>query len=182
MRMRSIAGLLAALLALLPLRRSAQDWKPSDGDRLEFDVLRDGGEFGTHVVAFRKTGDELTVDSDIDLKVTFGPADPLRIRARRHRSYTGGRLMWVGAQTKNEGKWKQLSAEAAEGGLKVAGAAFKGLLTGVVIPSTHWNADEMKQPAMFSTETGEMLPMKVKDRGLERVKVGAARSMRAATM
>ena len=54
----------------------------------------------------------------------------------------------------------------------MAGEAFKGMLTGKVIPSTHWNQEEMRQASMFSTETGEMLPMKVTDRGVERIKVG----------
>ena len=73
MRLRSIAGLLAAAFALLSATAtaSAQDWRPSDGDRLVFDVFRDGSKFGSHVVAFRKSGEELTVDSDIDLKVNI---------------------------------------------------------------------------------------------------------------
>lgn len=160
-----------AILFSAPLAH-AQPWQPASGATLEFDVLRDGGAFGTHIVKFTRDGEKLTVKSDISLKVALGPLTLFEYIHDVTETYVGGRLSWVGSRTKNEGKWKTLSAQAKEGGLDVKGEAFKGLLRGSVIPSTHWNADEMKQAAMFSTETGEMLPMKVTDRGIETVKVG----------
>jgi Family of unknown function (DUF6134) len=170
--MRLISGLVALLLLAQPA--AAQSWRPSNGDRLEFDVLRDGGAFGTHTVVFTKSGESMTVKSDIALRVALGPITFFEYLHDVTERYIGDKLVWVGSRTKNEGKWKTLSAQANEAGLKVTGEAFKGVLDGVVIPSTHWNPDQMKQPAMFSTETGEMLPIKVRDRGVERVKVGAA--------
>ena len=164
-------AILAAIL-LSPLQAHAQPWQPAHGARLEFDVFRDGGAFGTHVVKFHREGETLTVDTDISLKVAFGPLTLFEYIHDVTERYTGGKLNWIGSRTKNEGRWKTLKAEATEGGLKVTGEEFKGVLPHTVIPSTHWNADQMKQSAMFSTETGEMLPMKVKDRGVERIKAG----------
>ncbi|RYZ03544.1 MAG: hypothetical protein EON61_15375 [Alphaproteobacteria bacterium] len=168
--MRLAALTLTAILMALPA--NAQSWQPRDGDTLAFDVTRDGGEFGTHTVKFTRDGDTLIVKTDIALKVALGPITFFEYAHDVTEHYRDGKLVWVGSRTKNEGKWKTLTAQAAEGGLNVKGDKFKGLLTGVVIPSTHWNRDEMGQPTMFSTETGEMLPMKVKDRGTESVKVG----------
>jgi hypothetical protein len=150
----------------------AQDWKPGDGDRLVFDVFRDGSKFGTHTVSFSQAGDTLTVDSDIELKVAIGPLTLFHYVHDATERYSAGRLVSIAARTKRDGKWKQLTASAAEGGLNVVGAAFEGLLRGLVIPSTHWNVAQMKQPAMLSTETGAMLPMTVTDMGIERVKTG----------
>jgi hypothetical protein len=147
-------------------------WQPSDGDTLEFDVFRDGSKFGKHFVVFRKTGDDLTVDSDIELKVALGPVTLFHYVHDVTETYSAGRLISVAAKTKKDGKWKTLAAEAVTGGLNVAGAGFKGVQPGAVIPSTHWNIAEMKQAAMFSTETGAMLPMTVADMGLEKVKTG----------
>jgi Family of unknown function (DUF6134) len=164
-----VALLLTAGLAAPAL---AQDWLPADGDRLVFDVFRDGSKFGTHAVVFSRDGDDLVVDSDIELKVTFGPVTLFHYVHDVTERYSAGRLMSVASRTKKDGRWKQLSASAIEGGLNVVGAAYKGLLDGNVIPSTHWNIAEMKQSAMLSTETGAMLPMTVTDMGRERVKVG----------
>jgi hypothetical protein len=148
----------------------AQPWKPAHGEKLAFDVLRDGGALGTHVVSFARDGDTLTVKTAVELKVAFGPLTLFDYAHDVTEKYLRDKLTWVGSRTKKDGKWKTLSAEAVEGGINVKGAKFKGLLKGMVIPSTHWNADEMKQAAMFSTETGEMLPMKVVDRGIEKIK------------
>lgn len=164
---------LAFALILAPVAH-ANTWQPLHGDKLEFDVLRDGGAFGHHIVTFKREGETLTVVTDVDLKVTFGPLTLFEYFHDVTEKYVAGKLTWVGSRTKNEGKWKTLSAQATGGGLKVASEAYTGTLNGVVVPSTHWNQEEMKQAAMFSTETGEMLAMKVTDRGLERVKVGGS--------
>ena len=169
--MRFANLIFAAALLIGAAPAVAQVWRPADGDTLAFDVLRDGGEFGTHIVKFTRDGDTLTVKTDVALKVAFGPITLFDYLHDVTERYHAGKLVWVGSRTKNEGKWKTLSVEPGEGGLAVKGSKFKGVIKGAVIPSTHWNRDEMKQPAMFSTETGEMLPIKVKDRGTESAKV-----------
>ncbi len=175
--MRWITGLFAFALFAQPA--GAQSWQPSDGDKLAFDVLRDGGEFGTHVVSFSKAGDALTVKTAVELKAGLGPITLFEYMHDVTEKYVAGRLTWVGSRTKNAGKWKTLSAQAADGGLRVIAEKFKGMLNGTVIPSTHWNDAEMRQSTMFSTETGEMLPIKVKDRGMETVTIGTGASIDA---
>ena len=172
--MRFLVTLAAVMMApVLGMGQAlAQPWQPADGDKLAFDVTRDGGALGTHVVSFKRDGDTLTVKTAVALKVDFGPITFFDYAHDVTETYLGDKLTWVGSRTKKDGKWKTLSAAAGEGGLDVKGSAFKGLLKGTVIPSTHWNEDEMKQPAMFSTETGKMLPMKVVDRGVEQIKAG----------
>ena len=165
-----IAAMAATALGAMPA--VAQPWSPANGDKLEFDVLRDGGEFGTHIVKFTREGDSLTVKTDVVLKVALGPITFFDYAHDVTERYSSDKLVWVGSRTKKDGKWQTLAVQPTETGLSVKGSKFKGVLAGIVIPSTHWNRDEMKQPTMFSTETGEMLPMKVKDRGMESVKVG----------
>lgn len=147
-------------------------WSPRDGDRLDFDVFRNGEKFGRHSVAFTRIGSQLKVIADVELKVAVGPLTLFQYIHKAQEVYEAGRLVSVDASTKNDGKWSKLAAKATAGGLNVVGAKFKGVLPGPVVPSTHWNIAEMKQPAMFSTETGAMLPMTVTDQGVEKVKVG----------
>ena len=164
--------LMLAAVVLAPMQALAQPWQPSNGSQLAFDVTRNGDALGTHIVSFTKQGDALTVKTAVQLKVALGPITFFDYEHDVTEKYLGSRLAWVGSRTKKDGKWKTLSAEASEGGLDVKGSKFKGLMQGVVIPSTHWNMDEMKQSSMFSTETGEKLPMKVVDRGIEQIKAG----------
>jgi Family of unknown function (DUF6134) len=165
---------LGLALALAPLQANASPWNPADGARLEFDVLRDGGQFGTHVLKFTREGDTLTVDTDVELRVSFGPLTVFEHLHDVTEKYLGDRLIWIGSRTKTGGKWKTLSVEPVEGGFNVKGEKFKGVLKSPIIPSTHWNEDQMRQGFLFSTETGEKLPMKVTDRGVEKIKAGGA--------
>lgn len=148
-------------------------WSPPDGAKLEFDVFRNGEKFGRHVVTFDREGDALNVATDIELKVALGPLTLFHYVHQAKERYEAGRLAALSARTKNEGKWTQLAAEATAGGLKIAGAGFKGVQAGEAIPSLHWNVRQMQQDEMLSSETGAMLPMEVIDQGIERVKVGA---------
>jgi len=171
--LRNMLAAMVVLIAMIAPAFAQPGWQPSDGDRFEFDVFRDGSSFGTHVVTFAKAGDQLTVDSDIELKVALGPLTLFHYVHDVTERYSAGRLISIAARTKKDGKWKNLSVNAVENGLKIAGAAFNGVRQADVVPSTHWNIAEMRQAAMLSTETGAMLPMTVIDQGLERVKVGA---------
>jgi hypothetical protein len=147
-------------------------WSPKDGDRLEFDVFRNGDPFGRHTVMFRRQGDRLTATTDIDLKVAVGPVTLYHYIHKAEETWIGGQLTAISARTKNRGRWNEVAATAVDGGLQVAGKAFKGVLNGDIIPSSHWNKRQMFQPSMLSTETGEMLPMTVVDKGVETIKVG----------
>lgn len=151
-------------VALLPA------WAPEDGERLVSDVYRDGGKFGSHVVAFKRAGDALTVDTDIELRVSLGPVTLFHYVHDATEQWANGALFAVRARTKTDGKWAALAADATADGLRIAGKAFSGVVPGAVIPSTHWNSTQMKQAAMLSTGTGEMLPMQVIDQGVERIR------------
>jgi hypothetical protein len=149
-------------------------WSPKDGDRLDFDVYRNGERFGRHVVVFRREGDRLVAKTDIELKVAVGPLTVYHYVQDAEETWVGGQLSAISARTKNKGRWNSLAVSAVDGGLQVAGRAFKGMLQGDIVPSSHWNKRQMLQKAMLSTETGEMLPMTVIDQGLEKVKVGSS--------
>jgi hypothetical protein len=149
-----------------------QGWRPANGDRLVFDVFRDGSRFGSHIVHFTRNADELTVETDIELKVALGPITLFHYVHDATERWSAGALRSVSARTKKDGGWKTMTLEAVDGGQRIMGAGFKGILPDRVIPSTHWNVAQMSQSAMLSTETGALLPMTVTDRGLERVRVG----------
>jgi hypothetical protein len=163
----------ASATAASTLSASSARWRPADGSRLEFDVLRNGQPFGRHVVVFRRTGDTLTVETDIDLKVMIGPITAYQYIHDATETWIGGALDRVEARTKKDGRWRSLAARAVAGGLDIAGAAFRGVLPRPVIPSSHWNIEQMAQSAMLSTETGEMLDMTVIDQGVETVRTGS---------
>jgi hypothetical protein len=156
-----------------PTVEASAAWSPRDGEQLYFDVYRDGGKFGRHVVTFSRSGDRLTVASDIELKVAVGPVNFFHYVHKVTEQWSNGQLVSVNSRTKKDGKWTELSAQAADGGMRIAGSALNGVRPGIAIPSTHWNIAEMRGRSMLSTETGELLQIDVIDQGSDKVKTEA---------
>jgi hypothetical protein len=167
--------LAGAALAQAPISNASAppgQWQPRDGQQLYFDVTRNGERFGWHVVNFHRNGDRLEVKTDVSLTAGLGPLTVFEYKLSVTETYVGAGLQSIVARTKNKGRWRDLRATRETGGLRVAAWKFNGLLTSPVIPSTHWNAAEMRQRAMFSVETGEMLNMTVTDMGMQRIRTG----------
>lgn len=175
-----LAALMSVVVSVLAGAKAAHAetgfvWAPTSGDELVFDVYRDGKPFGMHRVQFEQSGDQLKVETDIELKVKFGPITAFHYVHDANEVWSGGELVSVDAKTKSGGDWKDVSVRETAGGLKTAGPAFEGTHPSGLIPSTHWNIAQMRQDAMLSTETGAILPMKVEDLGMEMVQVGDER-------
>lgn len=177
-QMRRLAAVVTAAFALsaiavLPAAAEPNfEWAPDAGDELVFDVYRNGDRFGSHVVRFSSVGDQLTVDTDIELKVKIGPFTAFHYVHDVQEIWNDGELQSIDARTKSDGDWAQVSVRAEGDKLRTQGPEFSGLHPDGMIPSTHWNVAEMRQSEMLSTETGAILPMTVEDLGLETVKVG----------
>ena len=81
MKRFAIAGILGAFIAFGVQAEETADltsiptpWMATDGAVIDFTVLRKGKPFGTHKLSFdRDEGGELTVTTDVDLQVKFGP-------------------------------------------------------------------------------------------------------------
>ncbi len=179
--MRQIRKLTTLVLAMIAMALAGAapvaaetgfEWAPDAGDELVFDVYRNGKPFGSHVVRFDRADQQLTVKTDIELKVKFGPITAFHYVHDASETWVDGALQSVDARTRSEGRWKDVSARAEAAGLQTKGPGFTGLHPAGLIPSTHWNVAEMRQSEMLSTETGAILPMQVEDLGLERVRVG----------
>lgn len=172
----AILTLVAPIVTLFAPTATAEakfDWQPNAGERLVFDVYRDGKRFGSHVVTFDQRGDQLVVNSDIELKVKFGPITAFHYVHDVQEVWGEGELVSIDARTKRDGKWEEVDVDAVADGLRTTGPEFTGTHAAGLIPSTHWNVSQMLQSKMLSTETGALLPLQVEDRGLETVRTGS---------
>lgn len=178
---RRIKGCIAAAAALASVIMYAEGsanaepvWTPRDGELLHFDVFRNGSPFGQHVVKFTRSGEALTVSTDIELHAGLGPLTLYRYRHNSVEVRRDGRLEEVVGSTHKNGKTLRMAARATAGGWDVAGSTFRGKLDELLTPSTHWNIDEVRGRRMLSTENGEVLPIAVIDQGEEVVKIGSS--------
>lgn len=166
----------AFVLALTPQSFAEPDsqlpWSPSDGEVLDFDVTRNGKSFGEHTVRFAVSDGEIKVRNDIELEASLGP---IRVFYYAHESdeiWVNGRLSQMDGVTKKDGDTLTLDVEAQGDVLLVDGSGYEGEVPLDIVPSSHWNLNQIKSQKILSSENGEILDVKVEKVGTETVKVG----------
>ena len=147
-------------------------WQPYDGAKIAFDVLRKGKPFGTHIVSFDKSSDgELKVTTDVDLKVKVGPFTAFRYELDSVETWQNGQLVALNGRTNDDGDKTSVRAALDESTLRVEGSAFAGTVAPGIIPSSHWNKDQIRSTEMLSTEDGSVLNMIVVPKGRETLNI-----------
>lgn len=147
-------------------------WSPTDGAVIAFDVFRKGNEFGTHILTFdREDDDTFTVVSDVDLRAGLGPITVFRYSLDSTEQWDGGRLVSLSGKTNDDGKKLTVEGSAREDAFLVDGSVYEGTAPADIIPSSHWNIQQMYSDIMLSTESGELLDIDVTIVGEETVRV-----------
>lgn len=148
-------------------------WQPYDGAKISFDVLRKGKPFGKHIVSFDVQDDgAFTATTDVDLKVKIGPFTAFQYRLDSTETWRDGFLTGLSGKTNDDGDKAFVSAVLANGDLTIDGSAFKGSIPAGIIPSSHWNMDQIRSTEMLSTESGEVLAMQIIPKGRETLQIG----------
>jgi len=149
----------------------ADAWEPYDGAKINFDVLRKGKPFGTHSVSFEVNENGFTAITDVDLKVKIGPFTAFQYQLDSVEEWQDGQLVSVAGKTNDDGKKSFLDAKLVENQLVVDGSAYQGLLPVGIVPSSHWNIDQVYSGKMLSTESGELIDMLVTAKGREMISI-----------
>lgn len=124
--------------------------EPAD---IHFQVLRNGTPFGDHRVRFtRRPSGELLVDTEIELKVQFGPLTVFRYEQSIAEAWDAEGLVSLAAQTLRDGKQHAVDLDRD--------SAFAAL-----IPSSHWRGYEPGTELILNTETGEPMAVSITDLG-----------------
>ena len=147
-------------------------WQPSNGEVLDFLVLRQGNEFGYHTVTFETSGDQLRVENDIELEVKAGPFTLFYYGHESDEVWEDGELLSMTGETRKDGDDFTLSAMRENGELSVQGTNFSGNVRADIIPSSHWNVREVQSNQILSSEDGQLLDVAVEHLGQEKIEAG----------
>lgn len=176
----AIGGVLGAFIALSAHADGTAEqvslpapWVATDGAVIDFTVLRKGKAFGRHMLTFERSDDgELTVTTDVDLRVKFGPITAFKYRLDSVENWVDGQLTSLSGTSNSDGRKGKVTARTTNGELAVESTEFTGTLPLTTIPSSHWNRLQVYQSQMLSTETGEVLDIDVETIGDDTVIVG----------
>jgi len=173
MVLRSLVLLVTFALAAPALADDYPD--PADGERIIFDVYRNGGtEFGTHEVIFEREGGDVIARSTIRLRAGFGPITAFRYEHDATERWSDGRLMSLSSRTLKDGDTYEVEARYEDGQISVQGedpdaGAVSLTLPGDILSSSHWHGYPPDMAEMLNTEHGTVMETVVEDLGMTQI-------------
>lgn len=163
---------LAGGLILSPLCGAASAPMPVPAGGIAFSVWRDGSEIGTHTVHFEQEDDWMSVRSEANFAIKFGPVVLYRYAYNALEIWRGGELQSLRAHTDDNGDEAHVEADRSEASLVVTGSkSGKYVAPPGAIAATHWNEAELDQP-MINPQNGELMRFQRREVGRETLASG----------
>ena len=144
---------------------------PPDGE-LDFIVLRDGSQVGTHRIDFHRNGDALEVDIRTRIAVQMLFVTVFRFEHDGHEVWRDNRLVEMETKTNDDGTDHTLVA-TSDGGdeLKIVGDGNARVARAGVIPASLWNHTFLDSKDLLNSLDGSDLAIDVAFKGDEPVTV-----------
>ncbi len=123
---------------------------------LTFDVVWAGGVIGVHAVRFETAGDDLRVDTVIDIDVTLLWITAFSYLHHATEVWRAGRLVSFESDTLDNGRVDTVKGAAREDGFEVTGR--RGTLTAPadIIPGTFWNPEIVSRDVVLDPKKGTL--------------------------
>jgi len=156
---------------LYPINASAIEI--TKDEKLEFIVLRDGSEIGSHSIDFRRNNDllDVTIQTNIAVRIPLIYLALYHFDHRGHEVWSGGRLKELSSMTDDDGTKHNLKVFPKEAYLEVSSDIVQRDSDPSVIPASLWNIDLVHRSRLLNTLTGEEMTVLVIDKGLESIHV-----------
>lgn len=141
------------------------------GNALDFTITRNGDVIGAHHVRFMRNGDDVTVRTDINIRVTFAFITLYDYQHEATEVWRGGVLHSIEAKTNNDGTPEFVSLRR-EGG-RLVGNSTRGKLglPDDIGATSYWNSAYLDVGTWLDTQDGEVLQMRHQQKGEEEVTV-----------
>mgnify|MGYP003508106309 FL=1 len=167
--LRGIA-VLASLLVMAPTATSSPTAPAADGE-WNFRVLLDGKEVGWHRYVVRGDGASTEVESRAQFDVRFLMLNAYSYRHTARERWRGACLDELESRTETNGRVEEVAAVAYDDAVVVDGPSGDARLPGCVMSFAYWDPRILRATRLLNSQTGELLPVSVAERGTERVNV-----------
>ncbi|NMM43365.1 hypothetical protein HH303_02665 [Rhodospirillaceae bacterium KN72] len=139
------------------------------GDRIAFDVFRNGSPVGSHTVLFRDTPEGLHVDVDFRVDITMLGLTVYEYRYRSKALWRDGWLDAITATVDDDGDFSEIRAVKDGGRFRIEAGSEAGIADAPLFPTNHWNADVLTQSRVLNTLTGTVADVTIDTVGREDV-------------
>ena len=164
--------LILLIFVTFPLVLSAHVQHYDNLNRIEFDIFRNDKHIGKHIFSFKKSNDELSVESEINFKIKKLGVVLYRYHVKGTEYFKEDKLVKFNSKTNQNGKKKYVNIELENEELVIDGSSFKGKVPTDYLLGTWWNHNIVNAEAQISAVSGRIIKQKVNFLGKETIKFG----------
>ena len=141
---------------------------------LEYELFRNNKLIGYHKYIFKRNNGNLTIDNEVEFKITKLGVNLYKYYARGEESYVNGIFSGFNSETNQNKKEKyvNISIDPKDKNLIIDGSSFKGKVDKDLIIGTWWNHEIVQKKAQISAVSGRIIEQKVEFLGKEEIKIG----------
>ena len=145
----------------------------SNFNYLEYELLRNNQTIGYHKYDFIRDGDNLSVISEVNFKISKLGVDLYKYFARSEENYSKGIFKSYSSKTKQNKKdrYVNINVDSDNKDLIIDGSSYKGKTSSEFIVGTWWNHQIVQAKAQISGISGRVIEQTVTFVGKEEVKI-----------
>ena len=169
---RIYKSLFFLFLLILPISSHSHVEHYKNLNLIEFDIYRNNKHIGTHVFSFKKIGDQLAIESEINFKIVKLGVVLYKYHVKGIEYYKEGKLVKFNSKTNQNGKEKYVNMKLKEGEFIIDGSSYKGKAPTSYLLGTWWNHSIVKAAAQISAVSGRIIKQKVTFLGKKTIQIG----------
>ena len=159
------------IFVIFPLSLNAHVQHYDNINRIEFDIYRNNKNIGKHIFTFKKTGENIAVESEIKFEIKKFGVVLYKYQVQGTEYYNDGKLIKFNSKTKQNGKEKYVNLYSKDEDLVIDGSSFKGKVSSDFLLGTWWNHSIVKASAQISAVSGRIIKQKVTFLGKENIEI-----------
>ena len=166
--------LLSIIFSLLFTTNSLSHLKHyQDINYLEYELYRNNNLIGSHKYNFVKNGDNLTVKSVVNFKISKLGIDLYKYFAESEEKYNKNKFSSFNSKTlqNKKNKYVNISLQKKENKLLIDGSSYKGDANIDYVVGTWWNHEIVKAKAQISAISGRVIHQKVEFLGKKQIEL-----------
>ena len=142
-------------------------------NHLEYELFRNNKSIGYHKYDFKRKGDNLSINSEVNFKIKKLGVDLYKYFAKSEENYKNGNFTSYSSKTKqnNKDRYVKINFDPVENNLIIDGSSYKGKANKEFIVGTWWNHEIVKTKAQISGISGRIIEQTVTFIGKEEVKI-----------
>ncbi len=162
-----------ALIFFLSLEIYAHVDHYSKYNYLEYELFRNNKSIGFHKYKFDRNNENLTINNEVNFKITKLGVDLYKYYATGVEQYKNGIFSGFSSKTNQNKKEKyvNITIDPSDKNLIIDGSSFKGKVDKDIIIGTWWNHEIVQKKAQISAVSGRIIEQKVEFIGKEEVKI-----------